>query len=177
VLVLSRADRLDPAGRDPARARVVTHNGIAVVALAGQGQLVDPAGATLEDLLAARSHDLPPPAPRTAGLQLLPPPSHLPGIGQVSLLLAGELDEERFADWVETALGAVGGRLLRWKGILAIAGVDERVILQGVADEQETTLGAPWASGPRSSRLVLIGYGLDAAALQAGFAACAHRDS
>jgi hypothetical protein len=33
-------------------------------------------------------------------------------------------------------------------------------------------LGAPWGDAPRTSRLVVLGLGLDAAELEAGFAGC-----
>jgi len=91
----------------------------------------------------------------------------------VALTLDGALDEDRFGEWVEDALGAVEARVLRIKGILAMEGVDARVILQGVGEAIEVTLGAPWGDAPRTSRLVVLGLGLDAAALEAGFTACA----
>ena len=70
-------------------------------------------------------------------------------------------------------LAAAGGRLLRLKGVLAVAGMDERMILQGVADQVEVSFGAPWDDAPRHSRLVLVGFGLERAVLAVGFAACA----
>ena len=94
------------------------------------------------------------------------------GIDGVSLVHEGELDEQRFGDWVEDALGSVEARILRIKGILAIEGVDERVILQGVGEAIEVTLGPPWMGSERNSRLVILGLGLDEASLRAGFLAC-----
>lgn len=96
-------------------------------------------------------------------------------INAVSLILEGELDEERFADWVERALGDVEARILRIKGILAMEGVPERVVLQGVGESVEVQLGTPWRDAARTSRLVVLGLGLDAAALEAGFLRCAAR--
>ena len=89
------------------------------------------------------------------------------------MLHEGELDEELFGDWVESALGSVEARILRVKGILAMRGVEARVIVQGVGDTVEVLLGAPWGEAPRTSRLVVLGLGLDPAALEAGFRACA----
>jgi G3E family GTPase len=94
-------------------------------------------------------------------------------IEAVSLIHDGELDEERFADWVEQALATVEARILRIKGILAIEHVDDRVIVQGVSQAVEVQLGTAWGGHPRSSRLVVLGLGLDSAALEAGFASCA----
>jgi G3E family GTPase len=94
-------------------------------------------------------------------------------IEAVSLALEGDLDEERFGEWVERALGGVEARILRIKGILAMHGVAERVIVQGVSEAVEVQLGSDWGDTKRCSRLVVLGLGLDAAALEAGFLACA----
>jgi G3E family GTPase len=114
-------------------------------------------------------------AQRVETLHLTAPSEHA-SIQAVSLVVAGELDEERFGDWVESALGNVAARLLRLKGILAMQGVDARVIVQGVGDAVDVELGAPWDTAARTSRMVVLGLGLDAAALEAGFAECAVKD-
>ena len=88
-------------------------------------------------------------------------------------MLDGELDEERFGEWVEDALASVEARILRIKGILAMNGVGERVIVQGVSEAVDVQLGSPWGDSERTSRLVVLGLGLDAAELEAGFLCCA----
>jgi G3E family GTPase len=95
------------------------------------------------------------------------------GIDAASFAHDGEVDEQRFGDWVEETLGAVEARILRIKGILAVRGVDERVIVQGVGEAVEVTMGAPWGDARRTSRLVVLGLALDEASLRAGFSACA----
>lgn len=52
-------------------------------------------------------------------------------------------------------------------------GVAERMIVQGVADLVEVTFGEPWGEVPRTSRLVVVGFGLDRQALARAFTACA----
>ena len=94
-------------------------------------------------------------------------------IEAISLVLDGELDDDRFGDWIESALGDVEARILRLKGILAMEGLGVRVILQGVSESVQVLMGAPWGDAPRTSRLVILGLGLDAAALEAGFKRCA----
>lgn len=111
-------------------------------------------------------------AQRVETLHLTAPSGHS-SIEAVSLVVEGELDEERFGDWVEQALASLAARILRIKGILAMQGVDERVIVQGVGDAVDVELGAPWGAAARKSRLVVLGLGLDAAALEAGFVECA----
>lgn len=94
-------------------------------------------------------------------------------IESVSLIHEGELDEDRFADWVEDALGDVEARILRVKGILAMHGLDMRVIVQGVSQDVDVQLGKRWENDIRISRMVVLGLGLDHEALEAGFRRCA----
>ena len=166
VVVLSRGDGCDPAGRAHASAVVSAHNGAALVTTAARGELEDPALATLQALLDQRRADLGPARPVPAANV-----AHV--YESVSLSLDGEVDEERFADFMERDLARFAGRLFRSKGILAVQGLAQRMIVQGVADLVEVTFGEPWGDGPRSSRFVLVGFGLDRAALTRAFAGCA----
>jgi G3E family GTPase len=112
-------------------------------------------------------------AQRAEALHIVPEGSGHSSIEATSLVVDAELDEDRFADWVESALGSVEARILRVKGILAMQGVNARVIVQGVGEAVEVVLGAPWGDAQRTSRLVVLGLGLDSAALEAGFLGCA----
>jgi G3E family GTPase len=166
VIVLTRADTCDAEALARAEALVSSHNGIAVTGSTAHGELHGGARGTLDALLARRRDDLPAPRPVHA-----PAASHV--YESVSLQLDGEVDGERFADFVETELAALAGRLLRTKGILAIAGNDARMIVQGVADLLDVTFGAAWGDARRTSRLVVVGFGLERDALGAAFARCA----
>ncbi|MCE9574283.1 MAG: GTP-binding protein [Deltaproteobacteria bacterium] len=164
VVVLSRADRVDRAQRDHAEAVIAAQNGAALIVAAARGELEDPALSSLAALLDHRRADLVPRAMVTA-------PRHAV-YDSVSLVIDGEVDGERFAAFMEEELAAVAGRLFRTKGILAVDGVPERMIVQGVADLVEVTFGEPWGDAPRTSRVVLVGFGLDRQALARAFAAC-----
>jgi len=113
---------------------------------------------------------------RPEALHLWPESSAHSSIDAASMLLDGELDEDLFGDWVESALGDVEARILRVKGILAMKGVDARVIVQGISEAVDVQLGAPWGDAKRTSRLVVLGLGLDPSALELGFLRCAARD-
>ena len=166
ILVLSRADACDDVGRARAKDLVAAHNGAAFVVAAARGELEDPALATLEALLDRRRADFAPARPvSVAGT------AHV--YESVSLVIDGEVDGERFADFMESELAGFASRLFRTKGILAVAGVAERLIVQGVADLVEVALGEPWGGVPHTSRLVVIGFGLDRELLRRAFAACA----
>lgn len=159
VIVLSRADACTREVMDRAADVVAARNAAALVVEA-------PPVATLEELLGRRCADFAPvhEAPSV-------PSAHV--YESVSLVLEGEVDGERFADFVESELARFVGRLFRTKGILAVAGIEQRMIVQGVADLVEVTFGDPWGDAPRTSRLVVVGFGLEREALARGFAACA----
>lgn len=67
----------------------------------------------------------------------------------------------RFAQFLDTIVRSHGQQLLRYKGVLSIAGVERKVIFQGVHQLTSSDLGAVWPpSTPRLSKLVFIGIGL-----------------
>jgi G3E family GTPase len=161
IVVLSHVDEAMERNVDvdAIQALVSRYAPAAVIARASRGALPS----TLLELLAQRIETL----------HFVPEGSGHASIEAVSLLLDGELDEARFGDWVECALGNVEARVLRVKGILAMQGVDPRVIVQGVGEAVEVVLGSAWGDARRTSRLVVLGLGLDRAALEAGFRRCA----
>ncbi len=159
IVALTHVDRASPEAVAEADARARHHAPAAVIVHARNGAM----DAGLLELLARRSETLHLPDESTTHSD----------IQAVALSLDGALDDERFADWVETELAAVEARILRVKGILAMQGVDVRVIVQGVGPSVEVHLGAPWLDAPRTSRMVVLGLDLDAPALEAGFERCA----
>jgi G3E family GTPase len=163
VVVLSHIDEATaPPSRvdvDAVHEMVLRHAPAAVIARATQGALT----MSFLELMAQRPE----------ALHLRPEGSGHSSIEAASMVIDGELDEDRFGDWVESALGNVEARILRVKGILAMQGVDARVIVQGISEAVEVLLGAPWGDAKRTSRLVVLGLGLDPGALEAGFRRCA----
>jgi G3E family GTPase len=161
VVVLSHVDEVAaPSSRvDSAQQLVQRHVPAAVVVQARHGRL----DSSLLELLAQRAETLALPSGGAAHSS----------IEAVSLTHRGELEEERLGAWVEDVLGLVEARILRIKGILAMRGVNERVIVQGVSQAVDVQLGAPWEGHERTSRLVVLGLGLDGPALEAGLQRCA----
>jgi G3E family GTPase len=168
VVVLSRADASDHERRALATKWVAEQNGAAFVVSASRGAIDDPALATLEAVLERRRADF---APARA-TEAHAPRSH-EVYESVALVHEGVVDGERFAQFVEGEVARFAGRIFRTKGILAVAGVAERMIVQGVADLVEVTFGEPWGETPPTSRFVVVGFGLDRGALIRAFAACA----
>jgi G3E family GTPase len=161
VVVLSHIDEASASNLDLVALEelVSRHAPAAVIARATRGDMP----ASFLELLAQRAETL---HARPDGV------AHS-AIDAVSMVIDGELDQEMFGDWVESALGNVEARILRVKGILAMHGLDARVIVQGISEAVEVLLGAPWGDAKRTSRLVVLGLGLDSAALEAGFRGCA----
>lgn len=137
----------------------------AAFARSQRGRLQRDGGTSLLQLLDARAEVL-----RTVPSQTGADGRH--GIDAVSLSHNGELEGESFSEWVEDALGMIQARILRVKGILAVAGIDQRVIVQGVGEAVEVTLGPAWGDAARTCRMVILGLELDEEALRQGFDSC-----
>ena len=99
---------------------------------------------------------------------------HDPDISSVSLASDKPIDVAKFEQWMGELRATKGPDLLRYKGILAIAGTDQRLAIQGVHMMMEGSNLANWKPGQkRESRLVFIGRKLDAEELRKGFTGCA----
>ena len=96
------------------------------------------------------------------------------GIVSVSLRAGRPIDEGRFDAWISRLLQDRGPDILRFKGVIDMAGAQERFVIHGVHMLVEGGYAGPWRSGAdRASRLVFIGRDLPRAELEAGFSACA----
>jgi G3E family GTPase len=88
-------------------------------------------------------------------------------------LKGGEVDPQRFIQWIGDITQEDGPKILRLKGIMAFHDEPKRYVVQGVHMIVEGDLQRDWREGePRESRLVFIGRHLDRAKLEAGFASC-----
>jgi len=100
--------------------------------------------------------------------------SHLVDVSTVSLQTMGETTLAK----AETFLGKLlweteslypGTVILRCKGVLAVEGEEQQVMVQGVHDTYDTYRTRTWGDRQRSNTLVLIGRNLDKVKLQADF--------
>ncbi len=83
------------------------------------------------------------------------------------------LDLERIEEFLSAIVQTYGANLMRYKGVLHIQGVDQRVVFQGVHMLMGSDAGAPWKKGEkRDSKLVFIGRGMPRALLEQGLAQC-----
>ena len=172
-ILLNKTDLVAPAAVDALEARLRGVNGCAQLLRTrhADAPLDFVLGVAAFDL--ARTLDMDPAFLDTEGEHV-----HDQSISSVGLRAAGALDLGRVNAWLGALLRDRGADILRSKGVLCVAGSDDRFVFQGV--HMQLALGSsadgaarPWAPDePRDNRLVFIGRNLDRQALQAGFDAC-----
>ena len=86
---------------------------------------------------------------------------HSPDVETCSVRIGGELDRQMVQEAAREIAADYGADLLRWKGVLAIAGNDRRVALQGVHRIFEIHDLDRWEGPHRDSRAVFIGKNLN----------------
>lgn len=76
-------------------------------------------------------------------------------------------------EWIDDLLETEGDDLLRYKGVVNVAGIDRKYVFQGVHKLFNGRFADNWAPGEtRETRFVFIGKNLDREALTEGFLAC-----
>ncbi len=94
-------------------------------------------------------------------------------VGSVAIVETGAVDGEQLNQWLSQLLQTQGQDIFRMKGILNIAGEDQRFVFQGVHMLFDGRADRPWKSdSERKNELVFIGRNLDEAELTADFRAC-----
>jgi G3E family GTPase len=84
------------------------------------------------------------------------------------------LDLDRVEDFLGGIVQVYGTRLMRYKGVLNIKGMKQRVVLQGVHMLMGSEEGSPWKPGEkRESKMVFIGRNMPRDVLLDGLAHCA----
>lgn len=101
---------------------------------------------------------------------------HDPSIGSISLETPVPLETHRMIAWIERLVAQCGDRLLRFKGILCLAGTDAPVVVHGVQHVfHPLERLAGWGNDNRATRLVLIGHDLPESILRESFAELVQR--
>jgi G3E family GTPase len=100
---------------------------------------------------------------------------HDDAVGSLALVEERPMDLDKLGSWISDLVSSRGPDLFRMKGIIQLAGKDERYVLQSVHMLIDGDFDRPWrASERRRTEFVIIGrdLDLDADGLRAGFAAC-----
>jgi G3E family GTPase len=84
------------------------------------------------------------------------------------------LDLERIEDFLGGIVQVYGPQLMRYKGILNVRNVEQRIVFQGVHMLMGSDVGAAWKPGEkRESKIVFIGRDMPQDVLLDGLAQCA----
>ncbi|MCF4996493.1 GTPase [Pseudomonas syringae] len=164
-LLVSKTDLVDEATFTALSERLSRINRRAPIRVVEHGNI------DLAELLDVRGFNLN--ADIGGGLSLRPV-SQAPSIDRISSLVlrTGQpLDIDRLSEFMNELLEAHGKQLLRYKGVLNIAGEDRRLVFQGVLKLYGFDWDTEWAEGEtRESVIVFIADDLPEETIRAGFA-------
>ncbi|HEK1686048.1 TPA: GTPase [Pseudomonas putida] len=166
-LLLSKTDLVEPEVVEALCERLARINGRAQIRVVEHGRI------DLAELLDVRGFNLNP----DLGLSLKPTlrpvlkPATPDRIATLVLRTDAALDIDRLSDFMNRLLEDHGKQLLRYKGVLNIAGEDRRLVFQGVLKLYGFDWDAEWkADETRESVMVFIGDELPQEAIRQGFA-------
>ena len=104
--------------------------------------------------------------------------AHDSSVSSVGIEAEGVADLQRLNAWLSGLLQEKGADIFRSKGVLSVAGSDDKFFFQGVHmlltfGSSADGVGRPWGHNERRlNRLIFIGRNLDREALNASFHAC-----
>ena len=95
-------------------------------------------------------------------------------MSSTSTKFEGFLNTNKLQRWISEIIQEMGANLFRYKGVLSVAGMDQKFLFQGVGMLFSGGFSdVTWAPGEkRECRFVFIGKDLDKQRLNDGFMAC-----
>ncbi|NJN88581.1 MAG: GTP-binding protein [Leptolyngbyaceae cyanobacterium SL_7_1] len=167
VVLLNKTDLVTPEELDDLERRIRSMNAIAKIYRTRNAEL------EMDALLGIGAFDL------NRALEIDPEflnetaHEHDETVGSVAIVESGELDGNKLNEWLGDLLQTQGPDIFRMKGILTIAGEDQRFVFQGVHMLFDGRADRPWKPNEtRKNELVFIGRNLDEAQLKESFRAC-----
>lgn len=165
-ILVSKRDLVDNAHYEALTQRLARINRRAPIRQVDHGQI------DLAELLDVRGFNLNADLPPSISLRPLTPAGSTDRIGTLVLKSDQDLDIDKLSAFMELLLEEHGNSLLRYKGVLAIAGEERRMVFQGVLRLYGFDWDREWAEGDvRESVIVFIGDQLPEEQIRAGFAA------
>ncbi|BBP81370.1 GTP-binding protein [Pseudomonas sp. Pc102] len=164
-ILVSKRDLVDDAHFEALSQRLSRINRRAPIRVVDHGRI------DLAELLDVRGFNLNADIGPALGLRPLTPAGSTDRIATLVLKSEQALDLDKLSSFMEGLLEEHGNALLRYKGVLDIAGEDRRMVFQGVLRLYGFDWDKEWAEGEaRESVIVFIGDNLPEARIRAGFA-------
>lgn len=167
VILLNKTDLVTPEQLDELEKRIRAMNAMAKIYRTRDSEV------SMDTLLGVKAFDL------NRALEIDPEflgedaHQHDETVYSVALVEQGALDGEKLNNWMTELLRTQGPDIFRMKGILNIAGEDNRFVFQGVHMLFDGKPERPWFEGEtRKNELVFIGRNLDEAKLRQDLLAC-----
>lgn len=167
VILLNKTDLVTPEELDDLEKRIRAMNAMAKIYRTRNSEL------EMDALLGVQAFDL------NRALEIEPEflhehaHEHDETVGSIAIVESGALDGEKLNNWLGELLRTKGQDIFRMKGIINIAGEDNRFVFQGVHMLFEGKPDRLWKQDEtRKNELVFIGRNLDEAKLKEDFRAC-----
>ena len=164
-LLVSKRDLVDDPTFDALCERLTRINRRAPIRVVEHGKI------DLAELLDVRGFNLNADLGGGLSLRPVPPASSIDRISSLVLRTDQALDIDRLSEFMNELLEEHGKQLLRYKGVLNIAGEDRRLVFQGVLKLYGFDWDTEWVEGEtRESVMVFIADDLPEARIREGFA-------
>ena len=167
VILLNKTDLVSPQELDELESKIRAMNGMAKIYRTQNSEL------EMNALLGVQAFDL------DRALEIAPEllngttPQHDWTVNSFAIVESGELDGQKLNNWLSNLLETKGTDIFRMKGILNIAGEEDRFVFQGVHMMFDGEPDRPWKEGEtRKNELVFIGRNLDQAQMREDFKQC-----
>ncbi|MGL5941423.1 MAG: CobW family GTP-binding protein [Waterburya sp.] len=167
VILLNKTDLVSPEELAELESKIKGMNGMAKIYRTQNSEL------SMDALLGVQAFDL------ERALEIDPEflnedaHEHDESVKSFAIVESGEIDGQKLNNWLSQLLQTKGVDIFRMKGILNIAGEDERFVFQGVHMLLDGKADRPWKEGEtRKNELVFIGRNLDETQLREEFRQC-----
>jgi G3E family GTPase len=167
VILLNKTDLVSPEELAELESKIKGMNGMAKIYRTQNSELA------MDALLGVQAFDL------DRALEIDPEflsedaHEHDESVKSFAIVESGELDGQKLNNWLSQLLQTKGVDIFRMKGILNVAGENERFVFQGVHMLLDGKADRPWKEGEtRKNELVFIGRNLDEAQLKEDFRQC-----
>jgi len=167
VILLNKTDLVRPEELDELESKIKAMNGMAKIYRTQNSEL------SMDALLGVQAFDL------DRALEIDPQflnedaHEHDETVKSFAIVESGEINGQKLNDWLSNLLQTKGVDIFRMKGILNIAGEEDRFVFQGVHMLFDGKPDRPWKEGEtRKNELVFIGRNLDEAQLRKDFKQC-----